>query len=91
MGLAKPNKMLWQKLFDSGSDPLQLKGDLVYPNHTSQLSLVFERYVKVIKVNRQEQYELLGDHQFGFRKKRSCMSQLLRLYNNMLNRVCHNT
>ena len=35
---------------------------------TSQLSLIFERYIKEILVNHLESNGLLGNHQYGFRK-----------------------
>ena len=35
-------------------------------SHTSQLSLVFERFVKDILISHLENIELIGDHQFGF-------------------------
>ena len=53
-------------------------------SHTSQLFLIFERYVKEILVNHIENYGLLGPHQYGFRKKRSCLAQLLQFYENVL-------
>jgi len=53
-------------------------------SHTSQLSLVFERYIKEILVNHLELHGLLGNHQHGFRKNRSCISQLLIFYEKIL-------
>ena len=53
-------------------------------SHTSQLSLIFERYVKEILVNHIENYGLMGPHQYGFRKKRPCLAQLLQFYENVL-------
>ena len=56
-------------------------------SHTSQISLIFERYLKDIIVNHLEKYQLIGDHQFGFRKHRSCMAQLLRFYDQVLKHI----
>ena len=53
-------------------------------SHTYQLSLVFERYVKDILISHLENYGLIGDHQFGFRKNRSCLAQLLQFYDRVL-------
>ena len=53
-------------------------------SHTSPISLIFERYLKDIFVNHLEKYGMIGDHQFGFRKHRSCLAQLLRFYDNVL-------
>ena len=47
---------------------------------TSQLSKVFEKYLKEVIMNHLEQNNLLGDHQFGFRSKRSCLAQMLSYY-----------
>ena len=56
-------------------------------SHTSQLSLIFERFIKDILVNHLEMFDFIGDHQFGFRKKRSCLAQLLRFYHNVLKNI----
>ena len=53
-------------------------------SHTSQISLVFERFLKDIIINHLETYNMIGDHQFGFRKFRSCLAQLLRFYDTAL-------
>ena len=47
---------------------------------TSQISKVFEKYLKEVIMNHLEQNNLLGDHQFGFRSKRSCLAQMLSYY-----------
>ena len=74
--------LLFPNLKDGGkrSDPASWRPI----SHTSQLSLIFERYVKDILINNLETYGLIGDHQFGFRKNRSCLAQLLRFYNKAL-------
>merc|ERR1712240_8735 len=56
-------------------------------SHTSQLSLIFERYVKEYIVNHLEKFGLLGPHQYGFRKHRSCLAQLLLFYENILKEI----
>ena len=43
-------------------------------SHTSQISLVFERYVKDIAVDHLERYNMLGDHQYSFQKLRSFLA-----------------
>ena len=40
--------------------------------------------MKEILVNHIDKYGLLGQHQYGFRKKRSCLAQLLQFYENVL-------
>ena len=35
-------------------------------SHTSQLSLIFERYLQDIILNHLETHNMIGDHQFGF-------------------------
>ena len=56
-------------------------------SHTSQISLVFERFMKDIIINHLETHNMIGDHQFGFRKFRSCLAQLLRFYDSALNLI----
>ena len=56
-------------------------------SHTSQLSLVFERFLKDIIVTHLENHNMIGDHQFGFQKHRSCIAQLLRFYDQVLNHL----
>ena len=53
-------------------------------SHTSQLSLIFERYLKDIIINHLERHQMIGDHLIGFRKHRSCMAQLLRFYDQVV-------
>ena len=31
-----------------------------------------------------ERYNLIGDHQFGFRQKRACLAQMLKYYEDIL-------
>ena len=38
-------------------------------------------------INHLEMYNMIGDHQFRFRKRRSCLAQLLRFYNCVLKNI----
>ena len=47
---------------------------------TSQISKVFEKLVKIHLMNHLENNNNLGSFQYGFRKKKSCLSQMLLYY-----------
>ena len=52
---------------------------------TSQLSKIFEKLLKKFLTSHLENGNLLGNFQHGFRKNRSCLSQMLLFYENILN------
>ena len=91
--LADPLTLLWSKSFDEGYIPETLKtqfispifkkGDRTDPSNyrpvslTSHIIKTFERVVRKSLVEHLESHELISPNQHGFRKKRSCMTQLL--------------
>ena len=94
--LSKPLVRLWQASFNSGTVPNKLKQGLVTPifkggdrglsgNYrpvvlTSHVAKVFERVVATKVTEFLESEDLLDDEQHGFRRGRSCVSQLLQHY-----------
>ncbi len=91
--LAKPLKLFWCESFSKGYipgglkeqfiTPLYKKGDRTDPANyrpvslTSHVIKTFERVVRKNLVAHLESNELMNCNQHGFRKKRSCMTQLL--------------
>ena len=53
-------------------------------SHTSQISLIFEKILKNFMMNHLENFDHLGDFQYGFRKSRSCLAQLMKYYDSIL-------
>ena len=92
--------ILWRKCFDQGITPQQLKNPNVVPIHkggslavpsnfrpvalTSHVIKIFEKVVKMYMVNFLDRNNLFNDNQHGFRKGRSCLSQLLIHYEEIL-------
>ena len=95
-GLKRPLYLLWRASLDSGRVPYELKKGLITPifkggerstpkNYrpvvlTSQLSKVFEKIVVKNIVDHLERQNLYNETQHGFRRGRSCLSQLLEHY-----------
>ena len=91
--LAEPLCLFWSESLSSGCipDPLKIqqitpiykKGDRTDPANyrpvslTSHVMKTFERVFRKNLVSYLEANELLSENQHGFRKKRSCMTQLL--------------
>ena len=91
--IAHPLFLLWKDSFKSGLIPGSLKTQYVTPifkkgdqtdaaNYrpiaiTSHTIKIFERIVRKRLVSHMEQNNLLSSKQHGFRKKRSCLTQLI--------------
>ena len=91
--LADPLTLLWSKSFDEGYIPETLKMQFISPifkkgdrtdpanyrpvSLTSHIMKTFERVVRKSLVEHMESNRLISPNQHGFRKKRSCMTQLL--------------
>ena len=91
--LAIPLKLMWEKSFQDGIIPPSLKMQFITPVYkkgdrtdpanyrplsiTSHLIKTFERVLRNHLVAHLEDNELLNDSQHGFRKKRSCLTQLI--------------
>ena len=91
--LAIPLKILWTDSFESSFIPSSLKTQYITPVHkkddrtdpanyrpvsiTSHLIKVFERVIRNKLVDHLEDNRLINDNQHGFRKKRSCLTQLI--------------
>ena len=98
--LCKPLYDLWRQCLDLGMTPANLKGAHIIPIHkgghqglavnyrpialTSHLIKIFEKVVRNNLVAFLEENDLLNDGQHGFRIGRSCLSQLLNHYDNIL-------
>ena len=91
--LAAPLWLLWKSSFDSGRIPLDLKMQYITPlfkkgnkteavnyrpvSITSHLIKIFERVMRKHLVRHLEENQALPDSQHGFRKSRSCLTQLI--------------
>ena len=101
--LARPLHTLWRASLDQGSIPPELLLVQVSPLHkggsrsiaknyrpvalTSHVTKVFERVVRRVLVHHLEQNGLLPDGQHGFRAGRSCLTQLLTFWDNLLEKM----
>ena len=104
--LARALTLLWQKSFESGIIPLSLKQSPVTPIHkggnksksknyrpvalTSHFIKIFEKILKKRMVNFLESNNLFNPGQHGFRKGRSCLSELLLHYDEILAELTQN-
>ena len=96
-------RLLWQKCFDCETTPEILRQPEVVPLYkggdktkaknyrpvslTSHLIKVFEKVLKNIIVEHMERSEYFNPNQHGFRKGRSCLSELLEHYEDILNQL----
>ena len=99
--LSQPLALLWTESLATGVIPDQFKVGLITPVHksggrdevknyrpitlTSHLIKVFERVLVRKLVEYLESCDLLNNAQHGFRKNRSCLSQLMDHYQSILN------
>ena len=99
--LKKPISMLWNKSLTSEQIPEALKLGLIIPVHksgsrgeaknyrpitlTSHLIKIFERVLVKKLVEFLEEKDLFNEQQHGFRRNRSCLSQLMDHYQHILN------
>ena len=98
--LSKPLLMMWQESFNTGKIPSSYKFQLISPVYkkgsrslppnyrpvslTAHEIKVFERVLRKKMVEFLESNHLLTCKQHGFRKGRSCLSQLLKQYDDIL-------
>ena len=98
--LCFPIHMLWDHSFAKGKVPDTLKQQFITPIHkndskadpanyrpvslTSHVIKVFERVIRNTLVQYLEKNLLLSEKQHGFRKGRSCLTQLLAHYDNIV-------
>ena len=98
--LATPLRLLWEKSLNEGVIPAECKSSLIIPLHKGgarddprnyrPISLlphiikIFERVIKKKIVHHLESKNLLKAFQYGFRKGRSCLSQLMDHYTNII-------
>ena len=91
--LVYPLFLLWKSSFETGLIPSSLKTQYVTPvfkkgdqtdaanyrpiSITSHIIKIFERVLRKRIVSHMETNNLLSDKQHGFRKKRSCLTQLI--------------
>ena len=91
--LSHPLFLLWKASFNSGHIPDSLKTQYVTPVYkkgdkteaanyrpisiTSHIIKIFERVIRKSLVSHMENNNLLSSKQHGFRKKRSCLTQLI--------------
>ena len=99
--LSRPLCLLWNKSLATGKIPNDLKLGLIIPVHksgprteaknyrpitlTSHLIKVNERIITKKLIGYLEEKSLLNNRQHGFRKRRSCLSQLMDHYQSLLN------
>ena len=91
--LAVPLQLFWQKSFKEGKIPSEYKKQQITPLHkkgprtqasnyrpislTSHVIKIFERVLREKIVNYLETNGIINSNQHGFRKKHSCLTQLL--------------
>ena len=101
--LSYPLSLMWRKSLDLCIIPKACKLSYIVPIHkkgrkdkpenyrpislTSQLIKLFERIIKKEIVNYLESNNLIGNFQHGFRKNRSCLTQLVSHYTKVFDLV----
>ena len=101
--LSKPLYIIYRNSLDSGEVPNLLKDAMVIPIHKgglksdvknyrpvsliSQILKILEKVLCVKIVSHLEENNLLNQNQHGFRKFRSCLSQLIEHYDNIIESV----
>ena len=94
-------KILWQTCYDLGITPTELKLAYIIPSHkggskstaanfrpvalTSHIVKLFEKVVRNRIVTYMEANNKFNDNQHGFRSGRSCLSELLAHYDDIIN------
>ena len=105
--LAKPLFLMWETSFRSGTVPPMYKQQLVTPvfkkgsrslppnyrpiSLTAHEVKIFERVLRSKMVDFLESHNLLSCKQHGFRKGKSCLSQLLKQYDDILKNLLNHT
>ena len=98
---ARALKILWQTCYDLGITPSELKLAYIIPSYkggsksaaanfrpvalTSHLVKLFEKVIRNRIVSYMEENDKFNDNQHGFRSGRSCLSELLAHYDDIIN------
>ena len=98
---ARALKILWQTCYDLGTTPSKLKLAYIIPMHkgeskssaanyrpvalTSHIVKLFEKVVRTKIVKYMEENNKFNENQHGFRAGRSCLSELLAHYDDIIN------
>ena len=98
--IVKPLYMIWRKSLDTGEIPHIYLQQCIIPifkkenrakaenyrpvSLTSHIIKLFERVLRVKLIDYIESNEILTNYQYGFRQGRSCMSQLIHHYENLI-------
>ena len=99
--LTEPLYILWRRCLDAGRVPALLKHAIITPIHkgksrsiaanyrpvalTSHLIKIFEKVLRKNIVQYMDEHKLFNETNHGFRQARSCLSQLLAHYDDILN------
>ena len=98
--LSLPLTLFWRKCLDAGYIPPRLKKSIITPIHkgdsravtanyrpialTSHIIKMFEKILRRHVVKFMNENNLFNDNQHGFRSGRSCLSQLLEHFDQIL-------
>ena len=98
--LSKPLTLFWRKCLDEGYIPPRLKRSIITPVHkgdskalpvnyrpialTSHIIKIFEKILRKHLVDFMNKHNLFNSNQHGFRAGRSCLSQLLEHFDQIL-------
>ena len=98
--IVKPLFLIWRQSLDSGEIPHKYLQQCIIPifkksnkgkpenyrpvSLTAHLIKIFERVLRVKIVHYIETSNILSNEQYGFRQGRSCMSQLINHYENLI-------
>ena len=98
--ISYPIYLLWKHSFDSGEIHYSFLTQLITPIHkggskfdpinyrpvslTSHLIKIFERVIQKKLIDYLEEHNLISKNQHGFRRGRSCLSELLDHYNDLI-------
>jgi len=103
MSLCEPLQLLWNKSLKTGKIPMKLKESIITPIYkggnkgeaknyrpialTSHIIKIAERIIKNHVVEYMNKYNLFNNGQHGFRNGRSCLSQLINHYENIISNL----
>ena len=105
--IAEPIHLIWKKSFSSGIVPSSYKFSHIFPLHkkdsralpanyrpislTSHVIKIFERVIRKKLVEYLEINDLICNKQHGFRSGRSCLTQLLHHFDDVLEALANNS
>jgi len=101
--LAEPLAVFWNQCMETGNIPASLKSSIIPPIHkggskseaanyrpvalTSHLIKIYEKILRSKLVSFLDSKNSLNKNQHGFRKGRSCLTQLLAHHDNIMNLI----